>query len=47
MLKIAEMRGDAMSRFHNALYLGDVREQVRNPFSLLFVAVGHRASGGM
>lgn len=29
MLKIAEMRGDVMSRFHNALYLGDVRERVR------------------
>eukprot|EP00197_Chlamydomonas_leiostraca_P002770 CAMPEP_0202857082 /NCGR_PEP_ID=MMETSP1391-20130828/157_1 /ASSEMBLY_ACC=CAM_ASM_000867 /TAXON_ID=1034604 /ORGANISM="Chlamydomonas leiostraca, Strain SAG 11-49" /LENGTH=1227 /DNA_ID=CAMNT_0049535841 /DNA_START=68 /DNA_END=3751 /DNA_ORIENTATION=+ len=29
MLKIAEMRGDVMGRFQNALYLGDVREQVR------------------
>ncbi|KAK9839869.1 hypothetical protein WJX81_007554 [Elliptochloris bilobata] len=29
MLKIAEMRSDSMSRFHNALYLGDVRERVR------------------
>jgi len=29
MLKIAEMRGDVMGRFHNAMYLGDVREQVR------------------
>ncbi|MEW5314346.1 MAG: hypothetical protein WDW38_005854 [Sanguina aurantia] len=29
MLKIAEMRGDVMGRLHNALYLGDVREQVR------------------
>jgi coatomer protein complex subunit alpha (xenin) len=29
MLKIAEMRGDIMGRFHNALYLGDVRERVR------------------
>jgi hypothetical protein len=29
MLKIAEMRGDVTGRFHNALYLGDVREQVR------------------
>lgn len=28
MLKIAEMRGDVMGRFQNALYLGDVREQV-------------------
>ena len=29
MLKIAEMRGDTMSRFHNALYLGDVPERVK------------------
>lgn len=29
MLKLAEMRGDTMGRFHNALYLGDVKEQVR------------------
>jgi coatomer protein complex subunit alpha (xenin) len=29
MLKIAEMRGDVMGRFHNAMYLGDLREQVR------------------
>lgn len=29
MLKIAEMRGDVMSCFHNALYLGDVRARVR------------------
>jgi len=29
MLKIAEMRSDVMGRFHNALYLGDVRERVR------------------
>ncbi len=29
VLKIAEMRGDVMSRFHNALYLGDVEERVR------------------
>jgi coatomer protein complex subunit alpha (xenin) len=28
MLKIAERRGDVMSRFHNALYLGDARERV-------------------
>lgn len=28
MLKMAEMRGDVMSCFHNALYLGDVKEQV-------------------
>lgn len=29
MLKIAEMRGDVMSRFHNALYLGDAEERVK------------------
>lgn len=29
MLRIAEMRGDVMSRFHNALYLGDAEERVR------------------
>jgi coatomer protein complex subunit alpha (xenin) len=29
MLKIAEMRGDAMSCVHNALYLGDVEERVK------------------
>lgn len=29
MLKIAEMRNDVMGRFHNALYLGDVRERVK------------------
>jgi len=28
MLKIAEKRGDVMSRFHNALYLGDVADRV-------------------
>ncbi|KAI8921109.1 coatomer WD associated region-domain-containing protein [Powellomyces hirtus] len=28
MLKIAERRNDTMSRFHNALYLGDVEEQI-------------------
>lgn len=28
MLKISEMRGDVMGRYHNALYLGDVKEQV-------------------
>lgn len=28
MLKIAEMRGDVMGRFHNAMFLGDVHEQV-------------------
>ncbi len=29
MLKIAEMRHDSMGRFHNALYLGDVRERLK------------------
>lgn len=29
MLKIAEVRGDVMSRFHNALYLGNVEERVK------------------
>ena len=29
MLKIAEMRGDVMSRFHNSLFLGDAEERVR------------------
>ena len=29
MLKIAQMRNDVMSRFHNALYLGNVEERVR------------------
>lgn len=29
MLKIAEMRNDAMARFHNALYLGDAAERVK------------------
>jgi hypothetical protein len=40
MLKIAEMRGDVMGRFHNAMYLGDVHEQVSRPtaHSLLFAA---------
>jgi coatomer protein complex subunit alpha (xenin) len=28
MLKIAEMRKDTMARFHNSLYLGEVRERV-------------------
>ena len=36
MLKIAEMRGDVMSRFHNALYLGDVGERVK-----LLTEAGH------
>lgn len=29
MLKISEMRKDPMSRFHNALFLGDISERVR------------------
>ena len=29
MLKISDMRGDVMGGFHNALYLGDLRERVR------------------
>lgn len=29
MLKIAEMRGDIMSRFHNSLFLGDAEERVK------------------
>ena len=29
MLKIAEMRNDTMGAFHNALYLGDVKERVK------------------
>jgi len=42
MLKIAEMRGDAMSRFHNALFLGDAEERVRvlestNQLSLAYI----------
>ena len=28
MLKISEMRNDVMGKFHNALYLGDIKEQV-------------------
>jgi len=36
MLKIAEMRNDVMGRFHNALYLGDVRERVK-----ILEEVGH------
>ena len=28
MQKIAEARGDPMSRFHNALYVGDVRSRI-------------------
>ncbi|KAG0232011.1 hypothetical protein BGW42_008522 [Actinomortierella wolfii] len=29
MLKIAELRGDYMSRFHNSMYLGNVEERIR------------------
>ncbi|XP_068638932.1 coatomer subunit alpha-1-like [Aristolochia californica] len=29
MLKIAEIKNDVMGQFHNALYLGDVRERVK------------------
>ncbi|TPX35194.1 hypothetical protein SeMB42_g07204 [Synchytrium endobioticum] len=29
MLKIAEARGDTMSRFNNSMYLGDVQEEVK------------------
>jgi coatomer protein complex subunit alpha (xenin) len=29
MLKISEMRNDVMSRFQNALYLGDIAERVK------------------
>lgn len=29
MMKIAELRGDPMSRFQNALYLGDTEERIR------------------
>ncbi|RUS21604.1 coatomer WD associated region-domain-containing protein, partial [Endogone sp. FLAS-F59071] len=29
MMKIAELRNDTMSRFHNSLYLGDVEERIR------------------
>ncbi|KAM2703132.1 hypothetical protein EV2_004759 [Malus domestica] len=29
MLKIAEVKNDVMGRFHNALYLGDIRERVK------------------
>ena len=28
MLKIAEARGDPMSRFHNALYAGDIQGRI-------------------
>lgn len=29
MMKIAELRGDPMSQFQNALYLGDTEERIR------------------
>ncbi|KAI9207062.1 coatomer WD associated region-domain-containing protein [Polychytrium aggregatum] len=29
MQKIAELRNDVMSRYHNSLYLGDIQEQIR------------------
>merc|ERR1719436_2208043 len=29
MLKVAEMRNDVMSRFHNALMLGNIEERVK------------------
>ncbi|KAI8814129.1 coatomer WD associated region-domain-containing protein [Cladochytrium replicatum] len=29
MLKIAELRNDSMSRYHNAVYLGDVEDQIK------------------
>lgn len=29
MLKISELRGDVMSRYHNAMFLGDAEERVR------------------
>ena len=29
MMKIAEMRNDEMSRFHNALYLGDAETRLK------------------
>ncbi|KAM2362346.1 hypothetical protein ACFXTH_004509 [Malus domestica] len=29
MLKIAEVKNDVMGQFHNALYLGDIRERVK------------------
>lgn len=40
MTKIAEMRGDVMSRFHNSLYLGDVEEQIK-----VFMETGQFALG--
>ncbi|RZC55738.1 hypothetical protein C5167_014589 [Papaver somniferum] len=42
MLKIAEVKNDVMGQFHNALYLGDIRERVKvlenaGQFSLAYV----------
>jgi len=45
MLKIAEMRGDVMGRFHNAMYLGDVHEQVMGPALALCGVIWFRAVG--
>ena len=56
MLKIAEMRNDVMGRFHNALYLGDIRERVKiledagqplvpTPSSFLGCQAVHRSCG--
>ncbi|PWA72470.1 coatomer subunit alpha-3 [Artemisia annua] len=36
MMKIAEVRNDVMGQFHNALYLGDVRERIK-----ILVNAGH------
>ncbi|XP_022986447.1 coatomer subunit alpha-1-like [Cucurbita maxima] len=36
MLKIAEVKNDVMGQFHNALYLGDVRERIK-----ILESVGH------
>jgi coatomer subunit alpha len=49
MLKIAEMRGDAMARFQNALYLGDRAEQVKVLEEAGHVALAYAAAkvGGM
>lgn len=53
MMKIAEMRSDVMGRFHNALYLGDVRERARifeeaGHFSLAYAtAVSHNLEVGV
>ena len=41
MQKISEMRGDVMSRFHNALLLGDVEERVKVLESTGQLALAH------